>query len=100
MTIIDFDKIADDTLKNIFESLEKLDESGEIECDLIDDILTIEDDEEQQFIINKHQASGQIWYSSPISGGVHFSYDSNSKKWKTSKGQELYIMLKEEIKGF
>ena len=36
-------------------------------------VLTIDFDDGGTCVINSHQASGQIWVSSPISGAHHFS---------------------------
>lgn len=94
-----FEQIADNTLQELLDYFEEIDSLGMLECDLIDGVLTIEIDEEQQFVINKHQASNQIWYSSPVSGGSHFSYDEESESWVDSEPNELFETLKSEVEN-
>lgn len=95
-----FEEVADNTLQEIIDYLEEVDSLGSLECDLIDGILTIEIVEtEQQFVVNKHQSSNQIWCSSPISGGSNFIYDENEETWFDSENNDLDEMLKSEVKS-
>jgi frataxin len=49
----------------------------------------------KQWLISKHTPSRQIWLSSPISGGLHFSFDDN--RWQIADGRELSSLLAAEL---
>ncbi len=93
----DFQKLAQKTLDGIADSLDELDESGAIELEYSNGIITITTNSNKQFIINKHAPSGQIWVSSPLSGGLHFSYNQSSGKWLLGDGRELKSILETEL---
>lgn len=90
----EFELLAKASLDSIAESLEELDASGELELEYQNGIITITLDSGKQFIVNKHAPSKQIWLSSPISGGLHFSHNDG---WKLADGRELETMLMAEI---
>jgi frataxin len=94
----DFGKLAEKTLNRLADALDSFDESGDLELEYQNAILTIALNSGKQFIINKHAPSQQIWLSSPISGGSHFSYDDISGKWKLTDGRELNNILSDELK--
>jgi frataxin len=94
----DLSTLAEKTLSAIADKLDKFDESGDIEVEYQGGIITITLDSGRQFIVNKHAPSQQIWLSSPISGGLHFSYDKIEKNWKLVNGKELREILSSELK--
>lgn len=94
----DFQQLAEKTLNNLADALEEMDTTGELELDYQNDIINITLDSGKQFIINKHAPSQQIWLSSPISGGSHFSYDAISDSWQLADGRELGELLMAELK--
>lgn len=98
MNSIQFSEHAEDTLQTIADVLEEADNEYALEIDLIDGTLTIELPDAKQYVISKHEASEQIWLSSPISGGSHFSYDEEDDIWISSDSSELYEVLSEEFK--
>lgn len=93
-----FKQLADETLNNLSELLEKADSEYKLEIDLLDGILNIELPDGGQYVINKHDASMQIWLSSPVSGATHFSY--NNGRWIASDRRDFITMIKEELKPF
>ncbi len=90
----DFEQLAQKTLDAIAEKLDALDASGELELEYQNGIITIKLESGKQFIVNKHAPSKQIWLSSPISGGLHFSYNDG---WKLADGRELENTIMSEI---
>lgn len=95
----DFQKLAQKTLDAIADNLDGLDEAGAIELEYSNGIINITTNSNKQFIINKHAPSGQIWLSSPVSGGLHFSYNQSSGKWLLGDGRELKSMLENELES-
>ncbi len=92
----DFHQQADAYLESLFEQIEQQDEDGGLDIDLQDGILLIEGGG-HEFVINKHSASQQIWMSSPLSGGLHFSPTDAGKDWKLADGRRLSVVLAEEL---
>ncbi len=93
-----FIQLAEKTLRAIADTLDKFDESGDLELDYQEGAITITLDSGKQFIVNRHAPTQQIWLSSPISGGLHFSYDEVEKSWKLSDGNKLFDILSAELK--
>ena len=93
----DFLRLADSTLDALMQQLEASAQADALDIDLIQGILTITlEDSGRQFVVSKHSPSRQLWLSSPVSGGVHFSYDAEVARWLAG-GRELTRMLSEEI---
>lgn len=95
----EFQQLATEALDNLADALDTLDASGDLELEYQGGIITIILPSGKQFIINKHTPSQQIWLSSPISGGLHFPYNSTSRKWQLSNGRILNNVLAEELKA-
>ncbi|MFZ4125784.1 MAG: iron donor protein CyaY [Rickettsiales bacterium] len=95
-TETEFHRFADATLAALFEQLESAYESGSLEdLDLQDGILTIKTESGQTFVVSKHAPSGQIWLASPLTGGLHFSFDEG--EWKLADGATLTERLTHEL---
>ncbi len=92
-----FHALADATLNRLADSMEVLDEEGTLEVELSGGILTIDLPTGRQFVVNKHGVSQQIWLSSPLSGGLHFSYDEQEQAWVIAGGTRLDTLLKAEV---
>jgi len=100
MKEIEYISLANNLLEHISDSIEDIDEEGNFDCELSDGILTIEIPSNRQYVINKHEASQQIWLSSPVSGAHRFSYIDGDKNWISRDEIELYSMMKDELKEF
>lgn len=98
MNSSEFKQLADETLNNLSELLEKADSEYKLEIDLLDGILNIQLSDGGQYVINKHDASMQIWLSSPVSGATHFSYYNG--RWISSDGRDFIALIKNELKSF
>ncbi len=94
----DFEELAAKTLSKISDALDQFDEAGDLEADYQNGIITITLDSGKQFIVNQHAPSRQIWLSSPLSGGKHFSYDTASGNWQLADGVVLNTLLSAELK--
>jgi frataxin len=93
-----FHTIADETLEAFFNAIEEQDEELQIDADLTDGILTLELDSGQQYILNKHAPSKQLWLSSPISGGLHYDWNEEEEGWELTKdGSRLDELLTKEL---
>lgn len=94
-----FHRLADQTLDTLMQQIESADWADEVDIDLIQGILTITlEDSRKQFVISKHAPSKQLWLSSPISGGLHFSFQETENRWMC-KNMELSGHITTEIKA-
>ena len=74
-----FNQLADDVMIAIEEAI---DNSGaDIDYDNVADILTLEFSDQSRIIINRQTPLSQIWVAAK-SGGYHFDYDEEKKRWK------------------
>jgi len=93
-----FQTVANATLMHLFDQLEEAFERGDFEeLDLNEGILKIETRSGHVFLISKHAPSCQLWLASPITGGLHFSYDESEEKWLLRDGTCLKQRLSDEI---
>ncbi len=90
----EFHKLADITISQIAEGLEA---NEELEVDYIAGILTVTLGNGQQYVINKHAPTRQIWLSSPKSGAWHFSFKSLNTWVSTNKNQDLLELVSKEF---
>lgn len=95
MELSEFITLAEKTLQQLSDTLEEADPEGALDIDFNNGILTIELPDGGQYVINRHNASGQIWLSSPKSGASHFSYQE--REWVDSKGNRLKALLQKEL---
>jgi frataxin len=93
-----FQDAADHWLEALFELLEVEDVEARLDIDLEEGVMTIIVDDETTLIVSKHAPSKQLWLSSPISGGLHFSAVDGGKDWALDDGRRLSIVLAEELK--
>jgi frataxin len=99
MTLSDtaFAALSNATLNRLADTIEAADEDGVLEVELLGGILTLTLPSGQQFLLNRHGPSKQIWLSSPLSGGLHFDYDEDAQDWCLSDGRRLDTLLKAEL---
>ncbi len=94
----EFHRMADAFLESLFSQMDEQDEAGVLDIDYGDGMLTITEDEAfRQFVVSKHSVSRQIWLSSPLSGGLHFSPSKEGKNWCLPDGRCLTVVLSEEL---
>lgn len=98
MDTSNFHVLSRATLDSLAEQIER-DLCDDFEVDYNEGILTIAHDSEQEFVINGHDATQQIWLSSPLSGATHFRYDEDQGCWFSTKDPQLNLrrMLADEL---
>jgi frataxin len=90
-----FLKTADKYLQDLADYLE--DNYNDLETDYVNGILQIILSDNQQYIINKHEPTKQIWLSSPLSGASRFSFDEKINDWLNQKSLSLKDFLLSEL---
>jgi frataxin len=101
MDEVDFREKVQDTFQQLLEVLEKqLDENNDIE--ITEGKLQITLSSGHIWLLNRHAPTQEIWLSSPFSGGYHFRFSSDLKKWISTKssGNELFSFLQDELSAF
>ena len=94
-----FESAAHDELQSIGDRADShLEFLGADSVEVHDGVLSIEFPR-GVFVINKHAASRQIWYSSPVSQPAYFDafMDSGRKWWSTRLKTDLRTKLAEDI---
>ena len=90
--------IAEATLMHCYDQLEDAFEAGALdELELQGGILTIGCASQRIYLLSKHAPSLQLWYASPLLGGLHFSFDEQAQHWHLPDGQRLYDILRNEM---
>ncbi|MGE3713234.1 MAG: iron donor protein CyaY [Alphaproteobacteria bacterium] len=97
MTESDFHHLAERWLLAAQDAIDLADEEGLLDADLAEGVLTIQTDNAQVFVVSKHAPSMQLWLSSPLSGGLHFSYDDVSGHWLLGDSRSLSELLMHEL---
>ena len=92
-----FHRLANAYLTSIADRLEDKDITGALDIELQDGVLTIITQEHKTFVVSRHTASRQVWLSSPISGGLHFSH--NGTTWVLADGRTLSDILSKELEA-
>ena len=88
----DYEAVAAPALHDLIESLDALTQDS-VEAELASDILTIEFDDGERYVLNSHRAARQIWLSAERSAW-HFDYVPSTKSWVASKsGDEMWSTL-------
>jgi len=88
MNETEFHALADKTLNFLYDLLEKLDEQGMIDMEYEAGVMTIMLQNGKQFVVSKHAPTQQLWLSSPVSGGLHFSFFPSPIRGEAGRGAE------------
>lgn len=92
--------VADATLMHIYDQLEDAFEAGTLDdLDLQGGILTIQAASGRIYLLTKHAPSLQLWYASPILGGLHFSFNEGEQRWALPDARTLYEVLRGELRN-
>lgn len=91
-----FQVIADKTLHDLMDDIEAA-LGDRLDVDLDGGVLTIELDTGEQYVLNKHAPTRQIWMSSPVSGATHFAHREGVGWVATRGGEILEQMLASEL---
>jgi len=93
-----FHALADEWLQTVVDVVDQA-VGDTVEVDLIGGVLTIDLGARGQYVVNKHAPNRELWLSSPSSGAWHFSYDSDSDAWLSTRdrSQSLSELLEREL---
>jgi CyaY protein len=79
-------------LARLTRALDALELPG-VEAELAGDILTLEFDDGQRYVVNSHRAARQIWMAAELTAW-HFDWSAESERWVAAKsGDELWSTL-------
>jgi iron-sulfur cluster assembly protein CyaY len=81
----DFERIADEALRALEQTLGDLDER--LEVDLASGVLTLEFSDGTKYVVNSHRAARQIWMAAERAAW-HFDYRASEARWMTTKSTE------------
>lgn len=99
----EFLALANAMLETLCDAIEEADQGGIVDCELSEGILNIvieTDNVHKVYVINRHVPMRQIWWSSPISGGLHFDYVDAQQGWISTTGVELTSQLEKELSPY
>ena len=89
MTESEFNKLADETLARIEQTLDDTD--SDIDCEMNGGVLELSFENGSKIIVNRQTASKEIWVAAK-SGGYHFLWKDGA--WHdTRDGGELFAAL-------
>lgn len=91
----DFDIIAKKFLNDLYSELDVFEN---LEVDLADDSVLTITAPNGEYVINKHFATKQIWYSSPVSRLKYFNYINGEFVERNDNTLTLKIALMADIK--
>lgn len=91
-----YHRISKEMINKISDMLEEADNTGTLELELTEGIITLTLPAGKQLLITKHTPSRELWLSSPLSGGLHFPYRNGA--WQLADGRTLGGVLTEELK--
>jgi CyaY protein len=85
--------LAHAELLRLVTSLDRI-ETDDLECELENDILTLELPGDTTYVINSHRAARQIWMAAERTAW-HFDWEPKSGAWVATKtGDELWATVR------
>lgn len=83
-------------LAQLVATLDKL-ATDDLDCELENDILTLELGEDTTYVINSHRAARQIWMAAERTAW-HFDWDEERGAWIAAKtGDELWATVRKVL---
>jgi CyaY protein len=74
--------------------------SDDLDCELENDILTLELSDDKIYVINSHRAARQIWMAAERKAW-HFDWVPEKKAWIAEKtGEELWAMVRKVLSPY
>jgi frataxin len=92
-----YHELAESLLEELQDAIEMADEEGKIDVMMEENVLTITLQDGNEYIINKHFPTKQVWVSSPDSGATHFKYDEDEENWVNSEGIIIQELIADEL---
>jgi len=99
MDVTCFHERADSFLQDLVDALETADENSTLDVELHEGILTIQLEDNSEYVLNKHEPTSRIWMSSPESGASRYNYDEGDDEWRDSNSNILKEIISEEMAG-
>ncbi len=91
--------VVETTLETLYEKLGPAFEQGTLQdLELQNGVLTLITAAGSTLVISRHSASKQLWLASPLSGGLHFSYDTSKNTWQLADGRTFTTVLTHELR--
>lgn len=86
-------KLAQSELAALVEALDQM-ADDELDCEMENDIVTLEFSDDTTFVINSHRAARQIWMAADRTAW-HFDWDAQKECWIAEKtGDELWATVR------
>lgn len=98
MTDAEFLTLSEEMLDRLADRLEAADAARSLEVECQHGMLSIELEGGKHLLVSRHTPMKQLWFSSPVSGGLHFSWDKTANSWLLPDGRELAMILSQEIR--
>lgn len=77
-------------LENLMEALEER-YWDRVECELSDGVLNVKTENQGVFIINRNIPKQELWFSSPFSGGAHYTFKDNV--WCNTRNNDTFELV-------
>lgn len=86
-------------LSTLVNALDQV-QNDNLDCELENDILTLELGEDTTYVINSHRAARQIWMAAERTAW-HFDWDPGKNAWIAAKsGDELWATVRRVLSPF
>lgn len=86
------------TLQHLTDRLDIAVETGALEDVLLtSDMLTIQTVTGRTFVVSLHASTHQMWLASPVSGGLHFSYNETVCDFTLANGRTIRQILQHDL---
>lgn len=94
MTETEFLQYSDHLFAHIEDTLDEL--GADLDCEYSGNVLTIEAEDGQQVVINRHTPNQELWIAAK-SGGYHFAPKEDGA-WRSERdGSEFFAVLSEVL---
>lgn len=89
----EYDDLAHAELVRLVSALDQI-ATDELDCELENDIITLELSDDTTYVINSHRAARQIWMAAELTAW-HFDWDPAKRSWIAKKtGDELWATVR------
>lgn len=93
MTESEFLQYSDDLFGYIEEKIEA--QGWSLDCETSGNVLTIESEDAEQIVVNRHVATQELWIAAR-SGGYHFALKDG--QWRSARdGSEFFAVLNQVL---
>lgn len=92
-----FVTLVEASLNRLVAMVEAMDGDEILEVEQTGGMVAISLPSGKQFVINRQIPARQIWFSSPLSGGLRFDYHETEQAWQLSDGRRLDTQLKADL---